>query len=106
MILFGLFFLHQAMIIIDVLRRAGAEVTVASVESDAIVQCSRGVRIVADALIDDVRDQAFDVIALPGGMPGAERLRDSQALAAMMARHVAGVDENSDLAQYPVPVSA
>ena len=38
----------EAIITIDVLRRAGAEVTVASVEPALEVNCSRGVKIVAD----------------------------------------------------------
>lgn len=38
----------EAVITIDVLRRAGAEVVVASVEPSLQVQCSRGVQIVAD----------------------------------------------------------
>lgn len=38
----------EAVITIDVLRRAGAEVVVASVETALEVTCSRGVKIVAD----------------------------------------------------------
>ena len=73
------------MITIDVLRRAGAEVTVASVEPSLEVTCSRQVKLVADALIDDCMSQKWDVIALPGGMPGAERLRDSEHVAKLIA---------------------
>lgn len=70
----------EAVIIVDVLRRAGASVSVASVEATKEVVCSRGVRIVADALIEDVKGQSWDLIACPGGMPGAEKLRDSSTL--------------------------
>lgn len=70
----------EAVTIIDVLRRAGADVTVASVEDTLQVDCSRGVKLVADVSISDLADQEFDCIACPGGMPGAERLRDSPAL--------------------------
>lgn len=71
----------EAVITIDVLRRAGAEVVVASVEGSLEVVCSRGVRLVADALIGAaVRSGPYDLVALPGGMPGAERLRDSGPL--------------------------
>lgn len=76
----------EAVCIIDVLRRAGAEVTVASVERELQVTASRGVRIVADAKIDDCAGEAFDLIVLPGGMPGAERLRDSKTLSALLRR--------------------
>lgn len=70
----------EAVITIDVLRRAGAEVTVASVEPSLEVTCARNVRLVADALIDECASETWDLIALPGGMPGAERLRDSDLL--------------------------
>ncbi|KAK9908468.1 hypothetical protein WJX75_008377 [Coccomyxa subellipsoidea] len=70
----------EAVIIIDVLRRAGADVTVASVEESLQVEMSRKVELVADKFIADVSGQSFDAIALPGGMPGAERLRASAEL--------------------------
>ncbi len=76
----------EAVCIIDVLRRAGAEVTVASVEKALEVTASRGVKIVADASIEDCSGKFFDLIVLPGGMPGAERLRDSKALADLLRR--------------------
>jgi 4-methyl-5(b-hydroxyethyl)-thiazole monophosphate biosynthesis len=69
----------KAVCIIDVLRRAGASVTVASVGA-LKVTASRGVKIVADSLIADCVGKVYDLIALPGGMPGAEKLRDSDEL--------------------------
>lgn len=68
--------------IIDVLRRAGALVTVASVDQLQVI-ASRGVKLVADQLIALCSD-TYDLIALPGGMPGAEHLRDSKDLTAML----------------------
>lgn len=41
---------------------------------------SRGVKITADQLISEAASSSYDLIALPGGMPGAERLRDSEHL--------------------------
>lgn len=70
----------EAVCIIDVLRRAGADVTVASVHDVLQVTASRGVKIVADTLITGCLNKEYDLIALPGGMPGAENLRDSQPL--------------------------
>lgn len=73
----------EAVCIIDVLRRAGAKVTVASVNKLQIL-ASRGVRIVADKLIQDCTSETYDLIALPGGIPGAEHLRDSELLTGML----------------------
>jgi len=74
----------EAVCTIDVLRRAGADVTVASVEDSQQVTASRGVKLVADCLIADCADATFDLIAVPGGMPGAEHLRDSATLTRLL----------------------
>ncbi|MBC8469715.1 MAG: DJ-1/PfpI family protein [Planctomycetes bacterium] len=80
----------EAVTIIDVLARAGANVTVASVGAIQIT-ASRGVKLVADKLIADCTDESFDLIALPGGMPGAEHLRDCALLIEMLkAQKTAG----------------
>jgi 4-methyl-5(b-hydroxyethyl)-thiazole monophosphate biosynthesis len=73
----------EAVCIIDTLRRGGAELTVASVGA-LQVTASRGVKIVADARIVDCVGRTYDCIALPGGMPGAEHLRDSAELIGML----------------------
>jgi protein deglycase len=73
----------EAVCIIDTLRRAGADVTVASVGA-LQVTASRGVKLVADASIGACADGMYDAIVLPGGMPGAEHLRDSAPLIAKL----------------------
>ncbi len=76
----------EAVTIIDTLVRGGIDVTVASVMAQKQVTCSRGVKIVADMRIDECKDQQFDLIALPGGLPGAEHLRDCDPLIAMLKK--------------------
>jgi 4-methyl-5(b-hydroxyethyl)-thiazole monophosphate biosynthesis len=73
----------EAVTIIDVLRRAEADVTVASV-NDLQIIASRGVHVVADCLIDACKDRVFDLIVLPGGIPGAEHLRDNATLKTLL----------------------
>jgi len=75
----------EAVCIIDVLRRAGAEVTVASVDGLQI-NASRGVKLVADQRIADCLNETYHLIVLPGGMPGAEHLRDSKDLDVLLKR--------------------
>jgi 4-methyl-5(b-hydroxyethyl)-thiazole monophosphate biosynthesis len=75
----------EAVCIIDVLRRASADVTVASVDQ-LQVTASRGVRLVADKHISQCVHEDYDLIVLPGGMPGAERLRDSEDLTEILTR--------------------
>ncbi|MBS0054334.1 protein deglycase YajL [Yersinia sp. Marseille-Q3913] len=74
----------EAVTTIDILVRAGIEVTTASVASDGALEivCSRGVRLLADTRLVDVADQKFDVVVLPGGIKGAECFRDSPLLVA------------------------
>lgn len=77
----------ETVCIIDVLRRAGAVVTVASVDGLEVL-ASRGVKLVADCLIADCTDYTYDLIALPGGMSGAEHLRDSKEMIMMLKRQL------------------
>lgn len=77
----------ETITIIDVLRRGGAEVIVASVHEQTQIRASKGTNIVADVLLTDVADLMFDAIVLPGGMPGAEHLRDSKLLIDMLEKH-------------------
>ena len=65
----------EAVTIIDVLRRAGTDVCVASVEDSLEVTCSRRVKIVADANIADISTKDFDLIALPVTSLGGVRAR-------------------------------
>lgn len=73
----------EAVITIDVLRRASWQVTVAAVNSDLTLTCSRGVRIQADAHLHAIDADTYDIIILPGGKAGAEQFaadEDVQAL--------------------------
>jgi 4-methyl-5(b-hydroxyethyl)-thiazole monophosphate biosynthesis len=63
----------EAVTIIDLLRRAEIEVTTAGLDTGP-VRCSRGTLLLPDTLLDQVMDQDFDMIVLPGGLPGATHL--------------------------------
>jgi 4-methyl-5(b-hydroxyethyl)-thiazole monophosphate biosynthesis len=71
----------ETVTILDVLRRAEVEVVVASIEERRMVTCARGSRLTADAMFADVLAQDFDLVALPGGLPGAQRLAEHVPLA-------------------------
>lgn len=66
--------------ITDTLTRFGAEVTTASVMSSLTCTMSRGIKIVADCSIEEAVTKEWDLVVLPGGMPGAEHLRDCKPL--------------------------
>lgn len=69
----------EAITIIDILRRAGVEVVTAGLVP-GVVTASRGTRHLPDATLDEVAGQAWDLIALPGGLPGADHLAASVPL--------------------------
>ena len=66
----------------DTLVRFGADVTVASVKpgGDLLCKMSRGLLVQAHTSIAEAAKESYDLIVLPGGMPGAEHLRDSPEL--------------------------
>lgn len=64
----------EAVTIIDLLRRAQIEVTIAGLSGPGPVTGSRNTTIVPDVALADVMNQPFDMITLPGGLPGADNL--------------------------------
>lgn len=69
---------------VDLLRRAGAEVVLASVTGDKFVAGRCQITVQADSALAEVADQPFDLLLLPGG-PGIKALR-AQGHAAALAR--------------------
>ncbi|XP_004244263.1 protein DJ-1 homolog B [Solanum lycopersicum] len=76
----------EATIIIDVLRRANAQVVVASMEDKLEIVASRKVKLVADVLLDEAAKQSYDLIVLPGGLGGAETFAKSEKLVDMLKK--------------------
>lgn len=74
----------ETVTIIDVLRRAQAEVTVASIERETTVTCARGCKLTADTTLNEVKKETFDLIAVPGGSQGAAALGKNRALIEMI----------------------
>jgi 4-methyl-5(b-hydroxyethyl)-thiazole monophosphate biosynthesis len=74
----------ETLAVADLLRRAGAEVTLASVTNDLTIVAATGTTFLANTELAKVKDKTFDLIIIPGGMPGAEHLRDSKLLTEML----------------------
>jgi 4-methyl-5(b-hydroxyethyl)-thiazole monophosphate biosynthesis len=64
----------EAVTIVDLLRRAEIEVHTAALAGRRVTG-SHGIAVEADRTLDDVRSADYDMIVLPGGMPGADHLR-------------------------------
>ena len=67
----------EALTPVDMLRRAGAEVTFAGVTGKEC-KCSHGVTVVTDALASECAGEEYDMVVLPGGMPGTLNLGASE----------------------------
>ena len=65
----------EAVTVIDLLRRAGITVVTAGLD-DEPVKASRGVVLIADTNLEEAIKQSFDMIVLPGGLPGADNLNN------------------------------
>jgi 4-methyl-5(b-hydroxyethyl)-thiazole monophosphate biosynthesis len=76
----------ESVTVIDILRRTGADVVVAGLTGKSVTGSHR-IIIIADALLDEVKDQDFDLIVLPGGMPGAKNLKADSRVQEIVRRH-------------------
>jgi 4-methyl-5(b-hydroxyethyl)-thiazole monophosphate biosynthesis len=81
----------EAVVLVDVLRRAGLQVVTAATGTDRLVHGAHAIDIVADALWDEVADRDFDAIAIPGGMGGTRiNQADARVLQKVSSLHAAG----------------
>lgn len=75
----------EAITIIDILRRANVSVLTASIQEKKSVIGSHGVEVIADALakdaVSDSQINSYDMVILPGGLPGSTNLNDSPYVA-------------------------
>ena len=78
----------EAVTMIDLLRRAGVEVVTAGLD-DLPVRASRGTRLIPDTTLDRVLNDSFDMVALPGGLPGADHLRKDERVVKLLQRMAA-----------------
>ena len=65
----------EGLLCVDILRRAGVEVTIAAVGGEKIVKSARRISVVADALAEELDYTVFDACILPGGIPGVPNLK-------------------------------
>lgn len=63
----------EAVTCVDLLRRAEIDVVTAGLD-DQPVTASRGVRLSPDCALDEALEDEYDMVVLPGGLPGADHL--------------------------------
>lgn len=108
----------EALFTVDVLRRANMVCDMVSVAGTPTVEGSHAIVVKADKVLDDCIGE-YDMIILPGGLPGATHLRDNQKViaaiqafqqegkwigaicAAPMVLQKAGIHKGRTLTSYP-----
>jgi len=90
----------EAVTLIDLLRRADFEVVVAGIEPGP-VKASRGTVLVPDVELDEVLNEDFDLIVLPGGLPGATNLDRDERVHDLLARQAAEDRWNAAICAAP-----
>ncbi len=75
----------ETVTIVDVLRRANIDVTVAGLTPN-IIEGAHAMKIAPDKSIDDVKVDDFDVIVVPGGNPGYKNLRNDPRVIGMIKK--------------------
>lgn len=70
----------EAVTIMDLLVRAKIEVVPVSLDECLEIVCSRGTRLIAEKTLSEVMDEMFDLVVLPGGLPGSDYLNDDERI--------------------------
>ena len=80
----------EVVTIIDILRRAGVEATIATcnLSSGMEITAAQGTKIVAETSIDNCMNTEWDLIAVPGGVEGSNALAESESLTQLLQRQV------------------
>jgi 4-methyl-5(b-hydroxyethyl)-thiazole monophosphate biosynthesis len=95
----------EAVTVTDILRRAGITVITAGLEAGA-VRASRGMMLLPDATLDEVAGTEFDMIVLPGGMPGSEHLKNDGRIIALLKSMAADGKYTAAICAAPMALHA
>ena len=107
----------EAVTLIDLLRRADINVTTAALNGLTVIGAHQ-VSVLADTTLDEVASRTFDMVVLPGGLPGADHLNADPRIHTILKRHQseqwigaicaapkvlldAGVADDLELTAYP-----
>ena len=80
----------EALITVDILRRAGIETVMASVMDGLTVASSRSIKVQADVMAGEADYDSADILILPGGRVGVDNLTGSARVKERCAEFAAG----------------
>lgn len=108
----------ESLFLLDILRRANFDARIISMNEELLVKGSHDIQVICDELFSEEVYQ-YDMVILPGGLPGATNLRDDQRVinllqyfnsqnkyigaicAAPMVLQTAGILKGRTLTSYP-----
>ena len=79
----------EGLTVVDLMRRAGAQVLMVSISDGLAVKGSHRIEIIADTFFEDVDFGQADLLVLPGGMPGTLHLGEHQGLTKLLTETAA-----------------
>lgn len=77
----------EAIVPVDVMRRAGMDVKTVSITDNHQVTGAHGVTVVADLTFKQADFGNAEWLILPGGLPGAQNLHECEALSCLLKDH-------------------
>ena len=77
----------EALLVVDILRRAKIEVVTASINGTTQVCSSHAITLQTDATVEQVQNQMFDAVVVPGGLPGTTHLAAHPIVKEMCVSH-------------------
>lgn len=90
----------EAVTVVDLLRRAQIDVVTAGLDAGP-VRGSRGTVLVPDATLDEAIRHDYDMIVLPGGLPGATHLEADARIIALLRKMAAGGKHTAAICAAP-----
>ena len=70
----------EGLMVVDLLRRAGIDITTVSIKEEKQITTSHGITMITDTVFADNDYADADMLVLPGGMPGTKYLRAYEPL--------------------------
>lgn len=74
----------EGLTVVDLLRRAGVEVTTVSITGEYTIHGAHGIDVQADKLFEEMDYNEQDMLVLPGGMPGTLNLGAHEGLETLL----------------------
>jgi len=95
----------EAVTVVDVLRRAQVEVKTLALGGRQVTG-AHGLSLQADATLEEGARQAWDLVVLPGGLPGATNLRDDPRVLALLKRQHERQHKLAAICAAPIALAA